>query len=77
MERNCHAVCVLCAAPSELYGCGSICLCFGYLRHEPRGVDYLLVCLENRLLDAHICIVGILDLQSQAASVSELIHCEA
>ena len=76
MQGDLDALGVLGAAPAEPYGKAEL-LAHGHLRLEEIIVDYLLIGLHHGLLYAAVGIVGILDLETQPASVAELVEGEA
>ena len=76
MHFHCDSVGILRTAPAHLYREGYL-IADLHSRAEIILMDDLTVSIQDRLLNADIGVVWILDLQSQASAVSHLIQCES
>ena len=77
MQRNRQALGILRVAPAQCHRQLYFALLPCDLGLEPVTLDDLFISVQHRLCDAHIGIVGVFDLQTQSATVTELIECES
>ncbi len=77
VQRNRQALGILRVAPAQCHRQLYFALLPCDLGLEPVTLDDLFIGVQHRLCDAHIGIVGVFDLQTQSATVTELIKCES